>query len=225
MSSSTITGTLYGQLILVDCTHTIVDSLTVDHTYIGLYLLYCDDITVIDNDFSNNYYGIYLTWTSHCDITENEISYNTINGVYSYRSTSNIYTYNDFRENYEYAMYLENYGDNNIIHHNNFYDNNQAQIFSHVLSQAFDGEDTDQNTWFDFVNQEGNYWSDLYDPNYYLIDSIDEARTDLYPLDTPAVPPIVSEFNGKNLSFVMVIPVILIIQLISKKRKSVKLKR
>ncbi|MBY9002027.1 MAG: right-handed parallel beta-helix repeat-containing protein, partial [Candidatus Heimdallarchaeota archaeon] len=94
MSFSTITGVVYGQLILVDCADTTLSSLNIYNTYIGLLLLYCDDLTIIDSDFSNNYYGIYLSRTSNCLITENEINYNSINGIYSVRS-NNLFTYNN----------------------------------------------------------------------------------------------------------------------------------
>lgn len=226
LSSSTITGIPYGQLILIDCVDTTVTGLSIDDTLIGLYLLYCDDIIVLENDFSNNYYGIYLSRTSNCEITENEINYNTKNGIFSSRSTNNLITYNNLRENYEYGIYLENYGDGNVIHHNNFYDNNLAQIVSYLLSQSFDGEDHQQNSWYDIVNQEGNYWSEGYDISIgYLIDGPDGARYDAYPLDTPTEPPIISEFERKNISIVLLVPMILLIQIIKKKRKSLKMKK
>jgi len=226
LSSSTITGTVYGQLILVDCTATTVSSLTIEGTYIGLYLLYCDDLTIIDCDFSNNYYGIYLSQTSNCQFTENEINYNSINGIYSSRS-DNFFTYNNLRENYEYAIYLDFYGKGNVLHHNNFYDNNLAQVFISYISQAYDGGDsTMQNKWWNLASLEGNYWSEGYDVSIgYIIDNFDGARYDGYPLDDPAVPPVISEFIGKNFSIVLVIPMFLVIQLIRKKRKNLKLKK
>lgn len=224
MSSSTISG-VYGQLILVGCTDTTVSSLNIDDTFSGLLLINCDSLTIIDNDFSNNYYGVYLLRTSNCDITENEINYNTVNGIFSRLSTNNLITYNNIRENNEYGIYLERYGYENVIHHNNFYDNNLAQIVSYLISQAFDGSEThSQNTWYDVLGQEGNYWSDLYD-NDYFIDGFDGARYDGYPLDDPAEVPVISEFIGKNFSIALVIPMLLIIQLIRKKRKNLKLKK
>ncbi|MBY9001334.1 MAG: hypothetical protein KGD64_10490, partial [Candidatus Heimdallarchaeota archaeon] len=128
-------------------------------------------------------------------------------------------------ENYEYAIYLDYYGDGNVIHHNNFYDNNLAQVFISYISQAYDGGDTQShNTFWDIASLEGNYWSEGYDVSIgYIIDNFDGARYDGFPLDTPAEPPIISEFNGKNISIALVIPMLLIIQLISKKRKSLKL--
>jgi hypothetical protein len=52
-------------------------------------------------------------------------------------------------------MYIDEISQDNIIHHNEFVDNNLYIIQG---PQAFDNGSN--NTWYDKTSNEGNYWSD-----------------------------------------------------------------
>jgi len=81
-------------------------------------------------------------------------------------------------ENEEYGVYMSSSSKTNLIHHNNFVDNNPTGT-----SQAYDGGK--HNIWYDSLNLEGNYWSDWNGTGSYSIDGYG-GTVDLYPLEEPS---------------------------------------
>lgn len=77
-----------------------------------------------------------------------------------------------------YGIYFADAGNNNLIHHNDFFENS-------VSSQALD--DGYNNQWYDDSTNEGNYWSDWICTGDYLIDG-SAAFVDPYPLGGVVVP-------------------------------------
>ena len=274
----TISETIYGQLILINCTETTVRNQDFSNIYIGLYLRWCENVilinntcieavygiylwfssgsTLINNTCSNNYYwsisvigssfstlinntcnnntiGIYLDssssstlinntcnnnrdgirlemsastlinntcnnntfgivlWHSSSVILTNNIcSNNNDDGIYLYDSSSCLITYNLLQENEEYGINLGYNCHNNIIHHNNFKDNN--------LGGNSQGNDEGSgNVWYDVSTTEGNYWSDWSGFGPYPIDGV-AGSVDSYPLDEEGNPPVISEYLHIN---------------------------
>ncbi len=196
---STIIGEpVYGQLILVNCTNVTVRDQILNKASVGLSLHYCTYSIINNNTCSNNYYR----------------------GIYLGTSTFFVVTYNLLQENGGYGIYLV-FSDNNLIHHNNFVDNNLGET-----SQAYDSEPT--NTWYDTETLEGNYWSDWSGTGNYTIDGSADS-IDLYPFDEPVGSTttehtsVESTTDENPLSFtftlLMVVVTLMLTRIISKKAK------
>jgi len=79
-----------GQVILVNCCHSILKDLEISDTSIAIYLLYSKNIIILDNNCSNNIdYGIYVKWSSSNIIYGNNCSNNFNNGIYLHGSYNN----------------------------------------------------------------------------------------------------------------------------------------
>ena len=118
----------------------------------GIQLYSSYKITIERNWIFKNDHGIFFIDSSNCTIR-----------------------YNRIENNSDYGVYLRENSHNNTIHHNSFIGNNYDEG-----SQALDkGEN---NTWFDPLTKEGNYWSDYDGDGNYSIDSSAKSK-DPYPLN------------------------------------------
>jgi len=100
-------------------------------------------------------------------------------------SNYNTITYNNFYHNTNYGIYIPYTCTRNIIHHNNFWQNNgAAKGMTDGRSQACND---DSNTWYDNAAKEGNYWSNWDGSGGYPIAG-DAGAYDMYPLSTPVTP-------------------------------------
>ena len=169
----------------------------------GLTLFLSTNTVVTSNIIrNNNFDGILLEDCLYSFITNNSIFDNHVNGI-SFRSSSfnilvnnsitdnlgsgirfylvinqaisvNNSIYENFIENNRYHGVAIGYGSYNLIHHNNFTNNNIGGS-----SQGYDsGSD---NIWYDIISSEGNFWSDYVEPGTYSIDGSANSE-DLYPL-------------------------------------------
>ncbi len=163
-------------------------SIIINNTFnegdIGIYLYsivhFYYHSTVMNNTCSNNnYYGIKLLGYSCSTIAYNDCS-NNKNGIKLMDADSNVIRHNLFNRNYDYGAYIDEYSVDNIIHHNEFVDNN---LYITQGPQAFDGGSN--NTWYDKTSNKGNYWSD-YSTIPYLIDG-SAGSIDPWPLGEPIV--------------------------------------
>ncbi len=167
----------------------------------GIHLSSSDSSTIANNTCSNNNYGIILYGSGFCVVTYNLLQGNEVYGIYLH----------DIYLGYYYVGYHYIYSDNNLIHHNNFVDNNLGGT-----SQAYDSGSN--NFWYDTVTQEGNYWSDWSGTGNYSIDG-DESSIDLYPLDEPV------EYSTDEtqilftLTLLIVVVPLILIKLFSRKRR------
>ncbi|NPD88910.1 MAG: hypothetical protein HGN29_09295 [Asgard group archaeon] len=82
---------------------------------------------------------------------------------------------NLFFKNKEYGIKINGGSWYNILHHNNFTDNNTPGN-----SQAYDGGK--ETLWYEKETKEGNYWSDWKGRGKYRIDGSANSK-DPYPLD------------------------------------------
>ncbi len=178
----------------------------------GIYLTSSSSSTVVNNTCSSNSLkGIYIKNSDGSTVTNNNCSNNNEEGIYLEDSDQCVITYNLLQENNNYGVYLlpdghESWG--NLIHHNNFVDNNLGGT-----SQASD-ECTD-NFWYDSATQEGNYWNDWVSGTYAIDGSA--GAIDLYPLGDP----VVAEYNSLSLFtlLILVVPLFLTIVISRKRRK------
>ncbi|MHA1199394.1 MAG: right-handed parallel beta-helix repeat-containing protein, partial [Candidatus Heimdallarchaeaceae archaeon] len=100
-------------------------------------------------------------------------------GIYLQSTNTAIITYNQILDNGNYGIYLDSNSMSNVIHHNNFTDNNPGS------SQA--GDDGTGNVFYDIVSLEGNWWiGDWYGGSYAIAGTA--GTVDPYPLGTPMIP-------------------------------------
>ncbi|MGC9061093.1 MAG: hypothetical protein ACP5JR_07695, partial [Thermoplasmata archaeon] len=80
------------------------------------------------------------------------------------------------------AIYITTSSTGNIIHHNNFWQNNGAGKGVSGNCQAYDS--VGGNFWYNNTAQEGNYWSNWNGSGAYPIDG-GAGASDNYPLSNP----------------------------------------
>ena len=111
-SNGTIIHEDVGQLILINCSDIRLDSLYLSNVSQGIYLAYCQNITISNSTFSNNSeYGVHLLNVANITFENNTISNNSI-GIYSYDVVNIIIINNIFRDNMHSSIYqdLQSYG-------------------------------------------------------------------------------------------------------------------
>ncbi|MCE7747262.1 MAG: hypothetical protein GPJ51_02625 [Candidatus Heimdallarchaeota archaeon] len=118
--------------------------------------------TVLDNGFIGMYFFCLYSFAPY---HYNSIIYNNISLNENY-GLSIQGRYNDYMMGYEGFI-------NSTIHHNIFIDNN-LEGTSQAKDTAYN------NSWYDPITLEGNFWSDLGNKAQYLIDG---GAIDLYPLN------------------------------------------
>ena len=199
----------YG-IIVYECKDAIVEGNTCNgHLDDGIRIDSIGPMQVTNNYCENNDNGIKLfNWCTSITLSENKCINNNY-GIYLQVASSNIITGNLLENNQEYGIFLSTSSDNNIIHHNTFYNNNPGGT-----SQAYD--DGSNNVWYDTTTNEGNYWDDWVSGDY----AIDGSATavDPYPLNEPLVPP-VFEFSLIFTSILFLIPSILLVLCIYVKKR------
>ncbi len=178
----------------------------------GIYLWSSDSSTIANNTCNNNNnIGIYLWSSDSSTVVNNTCSNNNNNGIKLFNINFCILTYNLLQENEWYGVNLDSDSDNNLIYHNNFVDNNLTGT-----SQAFD--DGLNNTWYDTLTLEGNYWSDWSGTGSYSIDG-SAGSVDLYPFDE--LVEYSTDETRLNFAFTLLISVVtlMLTRTISKKTK------
>ncbi|MBN2228274.1 MAG: right-handed parallel beta-helix repeat-containing protein [Candidatus Thorarchaeota archaeon] len=140
-----IDGSLYGQIILAECTNCHVSDALIANASVGIALGHstscsvelsnvswnkfgiliskCDDIDVVNNTSGPfNEYGIHLNDSSNCFIGGNEIFNNSQNGFDAVAGTNNVVEYNTVYGN-AFCGIVNWEGSAMTIDHNTVYDN------------------------------------------------------------------------------------------------------
>jgi parallel beta-helix repeat protein len=131
---------------------------------------------------NNSYEGLSIVNSNNLLIENNSIQTNGLaTGAALYMSNADgvQIKFNEFIGNLGYAITLNALCDSDVIHHNNFIQNNQGGI------QAYEDYTSGHlnATWYDVAIQEGNYWDDYVGPGVYnLAGSC--ANYDPYPLSS-----------------------------------------
>ena len=90
----TIDASIYGQIILINCTNTHVSNQSLVDAGNGLYLRYCTNTTISDSSFSNNfYYGVMNFRSDNTEVVRNTFTNNNL-GMYSGYSDNSIISEN-----------------------------------------------------------------------------------------------------------------------------------
>ncbi|MHA1685452.1 MAG: right-handed parallel beta-helix repeat-containing protein [Candidatus Heimdallarchaeaceae archaeon] len=209
----TITGnfvsnqTLYGGISISDVKNAkIVNNACIDNLEDNIFIYECEDIVVANNTsmhtkWSGNDllgWGISISEIENITISNNRCLWD-VNGLALLHSAKNVIANNNYiayctngMDLYNmsnaiiygntlysngYGVYVEANCVNNTIHHNNFTKNNIPE-----MSQAYDAGIN--NTWYDPLTLEGNYWSDWNGTGIYPIDGPANSF-DPYPLPRP----------------------------------------
>lgn len=114
-----------GQVLLVNCSESIISNLNISYASTALFLIYSDNNTVSNNNLLNNGRAIDIDRSKGNEIINNILR---DNGVALIMSHGN---YNNFSKNtieFNYNGYLSQNSDNNIIHSNNITNNESHGI-------------------------------------------------------------------------------------------------
>ena len=176
-----------GQVILVNCSDSIVNNLNFSRVLVGISLNYCRNITISNVVVSDNFYiGIYLFWSSQINCSNVRISSGSgsIAGIYSgilLHYCNNSLISNNYISNITNGMSIQmshnntflrntvvnstNYGislhdsNNNTIYLNNFI-NNSLDVSSYESTNIWNSSVKIAYTYnnIDYFNYLGNYW-------------------------------------------------------------------
>ena len=212
VANNTCSNNNFG-ISLEDSANSTVTNNTCSNNNQGIYLYQSEDSKVVNNNCNNNIYGIHLHRSSFCVLSYNLLQENEGYGVcLSQISWGNIkYNLLILQENEGYGEYSPYSCDNNLIHHNNFVDNNLGGT-----SQGYD--DGQNNYWYDIETLEGNYWSDWSGRGSYSI-ACGAGSEDLYPLDEPAEYSTDETQLSFTFTLLLVMVPLLLTRMISKKTK------
>ncbi|MCE7748235.1 MAG: hypothetical protein GPJ51_07550 [Candidatus Heimdallarchaeota archaeon] len=147
-------------------------------SYWGMYI--AEPHEIIGNSCNNNTYGIQLDITQRIEVFNNTCTRN-LQGIILKDSDSTDIIFNVLQDNIEYGVYLDSKSTNNEIHHNDFINNNRKGT---EFGKAQGYDDGFSNRWYDKINEEGNYWSNLRNKEEYLLDGLRNS-IDPYPLNSP----------------------------------------
>lgn len=86
-ASSTISNSIYGQLILINCSDMIISNLEISNTTTCLTLNHCENATLINNICNNSNSGIFLMSSSNSTLINNTCE-NNWNGIIIYSANN-----------------------------------------------------------------------------------------------------------------------------------------
>ena len=152
LSSSNFTNA--GQIILLDCTNSIISGLNLSYCFVGIYLSGSDNNTVTGNTASNNFCGIYIENSSYNTVSGNTVSNNTSTGIRLIYSVNNTVSGNTANAN-NYGIELA-YSVNNTVSENTA-NNNDNGIYMVYSSYNTISENTISNN-----NEYGIYLNHSY---------------------------------------------------------------
>jgi parallel beta-helix repeat protein len=116
-----------GQIILANCSETLIKDVQINNTDVGIIAGYCTNTSIIDNNIlSNIFEGIYMKYTSGNIISGNILSNNEYGINFDYLSNMSIITNNDILNNDNGIFFYRSYN-NSIIQ--NKISNNKCGIF------------------------------------------------------------------------------------------------
>jgi len=168
--NTVIDGADTGNVIKITADDVYISDFTIQNGGIGVYILYSNNHSIINNAIIDNWEGIGLTQTMGSIISNNYIysnffeginpvqssmiiiSKNTIigqlQGIFLTESENNIIYGNNIKSNTR-GIEIRTSSNYNQIYHNNFISNNQDNAF-----------DECSNTWDNGYPTGGNYWDD-----------------------------------------------------------------
>ncbi|MHA1828519.1 MAG: right-handed parallel beta-helix repeat-containing protein, partial [Candidatus Heimdallarchaeaceae archaeon] len=91
-----INETIYGQIIVANCSNLIIENQVLSTTYIGISVFYSQNITFTNNSFSNHYTAILIYHSSNCTFSLNNFTQNIYSGLSAQLSSHLNITANSF---------------------------------------------------------------------------------------------------------------------------------
>jgi len=165
-----------GQIILINCSNSLISGLNLSNGNTGINLGYSDNITISGNIVSNNLFGIDLINSDNNTISGNTVNNNSCGINISY-SNNNTVSENHVSYNNAFGMILA-YSNNNTVSRNTanycyfygigLYDCDDNIVSENVFSQNHKGginiEDSDNNTISENIaDNNGEYGIGLYE--------------------------------------------------------------
>jgi parallel beta-helix repeat protein len=141
----------------------------------GLRIDFSENTILSDNICFNNYVGFLIYRSSEMTVKNNTCENNRNDGIWLGYSNSCVIVYNLLQSNIQYGINIYNDSYNNLVHHNTFIDNN-------VDGNSQASDNGKKNKWYDPIEKEGNYWSNLGTDCKYKIDGSANSK-DLYPIN------------------------------------------
>ena len=152
-----------GQVILINCSDSIISNLNVSKTTIGIHLYRSHNNTISNITASEStHYGVFLHSSNNNRISNNTLthtkgldpSYANSGGIFLYEgSSNNNITKNNLFHNSNYGIYIHGGCNGNLIYLNNLTGN-----FHRNLPDEKQARDATNSLWF--YNSIGNYWDD-----------------------------------------------------------------
>ena len=191
---------------LIECLEPIItNSEFNDCVYPAIQFSYCTTPKVTLSSFINCESGIGIYRSNFVNISYCIFYQGFFEAIMITESHNASITYNLF-QNGNTGVDIGSSSTNNSIHHNTF-----------EYASGYDSGDN--NTWYDPITQEGNYWWDYSGSGNYTVPGPVRAN-DTYPLTTPPIPKI-AEFgsNFKTTFLLLLIPIIVVIPYLRKRKK------
>ena len=168
-----INNTIYGQLVLIDCSSVVISNQTLSDAHFGIFLFQCNNVNIVNCTFLDDLgKGIFCDESNSIIISFCEFNgcYRSIRIEWGYNITV---VYNRINMSEYEGLYLDsNYS---IVHHNSF-------ISNYIQAVDFSVD----SLWYDSISLEGNFWSDWSGTGVYHISGSANAL-DPYPLSEPPV--------------------------------------
>ncbi|MHA1954332.1 MAG: right-handed parallel beta-helix repeat-containing protein [Candidatus Heimdallarchaeaceae archaeon] len=171
-------GGYYGLFVKNYDTVVVENNTCIDNKGIGMEFSRIVNGEISNNSVERNKCGLKGIQSRFVNISNNYIIKNRQDGLCLIESENCSVVDNLLEENSDFGVSI-NMSSNNQIYSNVFLYNNPGGF-----SQAKDDQST-SNIWFNFMTKKGNFWSDLGDYCFYLIDGSSRS-TDIYPLNKEA---------------------------------------
>ncbi len=117
----------YGEILLVNCSNSIITNMNISKTTIGTELAFCNHISFQNNTFSHCNVGIYDYQSSTTTLSNNQFRYNKETGSILYNSTNVEIIHNHYLSNYDGI--INEYSYNSSIFNNTFKNNHNIGIY------------------------------------------------------------------------------------------------
>lgn len=170
-----------GQVNLVNCQNAIVENQMITHTTMGIILMYCNNISVLNNKVSFIEYDALFTQESRNIVIDSNDFSDSISGsnLHGQGSTDNFNYTNNLVERCEWGLTMYVY--DSIARWNTFIDNNQWTVRNYLSGNLIS-----HNFYDDYsgIDSNSNYYGDT---PYSIGGSV--PTTDEYPLMYNPSPP------------------------------------
>jgi parallel beta-helix repeat protein len=144
-----------GQLILVNCSGSLISNMIVSHTTIAIALHFCNNNIISGNTLNNNrYYGICLYSSNNNDISGNTANTNGCNGICFFDSNNNNISGNTVNNNNFWGGITLSHCNNNIVSENTVKNN----TFNGMYIQNCNNNTFSKNTVSNSVYYHGMYF-------------------------------------------------------------------